>query len=276
MPDSIRIGRRIVKVAFLGWLLGHASASYAAFERFPVPVCAAGRGGSGVAMSDEASGWLNPASEAPTGISGGWSEPFGLRELGAEYLCGAITQKTWSASAMVSQLGDRRYGEQMFRGLGSRQFTPDLRAGLALTWHHLDIETLPPGNALAVEAGVQATLRPDTKVGAVWRNAGSARLSNYQDRLPEHLAAGVCFEADRRSKVLLDVVQESGQRLEIRSGLEAAVMKALTLRGGVLFEPAQYTLGGTIRHRGISVNYAFQWHRTLGATHFAGLDIALR
>ena len=119
-------------------------------------------------------------------------------------------------------------------------------------------------------------MQEGVRFGAVWRNPTKARLANYEDRLPDGLCAGLSIDADARTVVALDAVQESGYPLELRSGVDVQVLKPLTVRGGVQFNPGQYALGFTIRQSVVRVNYALQWHRMLGASHFVGLSFTLR
>lgn len=249
---------------------------YSAFERLPLGVAAAGRAGAGLAMPETDGFLMNPAQCSPFFITASWSEPYGLKELGAKFIGASHKAAHWGASISAHQTGDEVYREQEFRATGATHVSQDLDLGVAVQWRHLEIETLPSGEALSMDVGVRAKIQDGARIGAVWRNPTRARLSNYEDRLPEALAVGISVDADSRTVVALDAVQESGYPLELRGGVDVQVLKPLTLRGGVQFNPGHYALGFTLRQQGVRVNYALQWHRTLGASHFVGLGFSLR
>lgn len=280
MPESIRIEGRIVKVlAFclgLGVLMGQSECAWAAFERTAQGVSASGRAGAGLALSEPGSFLLNPAMCGATTAFAGWSQPFGLKEFGTEFLGASHRFSNWGAALLITQMGDEAYREQSLKAASTLRVRNDLDLGIAANWQRIDIAEFPKGDAVSVDLGMLARIQEDVRFGAVWHNATRSQLSNYEDRLPESIATGLCIDADSRTTVVIDALQESGRRLEFRGGVEVAAMKPLILRGGVLFDPAQYAFGFTLRHRGIRVNYGLQWHRTLGASHFAGLDILLK
>lgn len=279
MPDSIRIGGRIVKIGLLGLALCSSKLVdpvMAAFERTAYSTRAAGRAGAGIAAVEPGCQWLNPAVSHRSSIALGWSEPFGLAELGSEFGCAQYNAPRWSGGIMVSRLGDASYSEQTVRGGANYAVGQDLSLGFAASWHDLAIQSLPSGDAATVDVGLLTTLRSDLRIGAVWRNLTRAQLSDYEDRLTESITVGGSFDVDSRTTAMLDAVQESGFPLEIRAGAQVSAFKQLILRCGVLFDPAQYALGLTLKHRLLYANYALQWHRSLGATHFIGLDIELK
>lgn len=257
-------------------VIGSTEVAWAAFERTAQGIAASGRAGAGLALYEPGSFMLNPAVTGASSAIAGWSQPYGMAEFGTEFLGANHLFSRWGAGLVFQRQGDEAYLEQTIQAAGNYQVRHDLDLGVSASWQQLDIATLAKGNAASFDFGMLTRIQDAVRFGAVWRNVTRAQLSSYEDHLPESIAAGLCIKADSRTTVAIDAQQEPGHTLEFRGGLEVVAMKPLILRCGVLFDPAQYAFGFTLRHRGIRVNYGLQWHRALGASHFAGLDILLK
>ncbi len=279
MLESIRIEEGIVKAVriFLYLLvLGGCNFANAAFERPLADPVAAGMGRSGLIFQRSGGFLVNPAIGFKQNVAVWWDQPYGLSELGSERVIAAVPLRDSDFGVSYGQSGDKAYSEKQICAAGNYSFAPDIRAGLSASWYGLAIDGLPSGSAGVLNLGVVGELTNDLKAAAVWNNLSQAKLSNYEDKLPTSLAAGLLFNADDRTELALEFEQQPGWPMEVRMGINSRVLKPLTLRGGARLSPAEYTAGFSLRHRALQVHYALLWHRDLGASHAIGLDVSLR
>lgn len=261
-------------MAFL-LLFMYSKDGFAAFERFPADPVAAGMGRAGL-LTFRTGGFLtNPA--LPVGRTFGlwWDRPYGLSELSGKQAVVSLPHNEFSFGAGFAQSGDDAYSESRTTLSAGYTLAPDIRAGIAFAWNSLSIDGLPNGNSGVMNLGVAGQVSSDVRVGAVWNNVLGAGLSNYEDDLPQSLAAAVLFQADDRTFATLDLEQQSGWPTEVRIGVASRVLKPLTLRAGSRFKPSELTAGFTLKVQVVQVHYALLWHGDLGATHTAGLGIMI-
>ncbi len=233
-------------------------------------------GRAGLVQSRMGGFLANPAVSGRQGLSLWWDQPYGLAELTSKQVVALFPVQKLDFGASYGQSGDDNYSESRFSTSGSFHITSDIRAGLSSSLYHLSIGGLPSGQAGIVNLGVVVSLSSDLSAGAVWNNVLATKLSNYEDELPQSLAAGLLFQADDRTDVAIEIEQQPGWPMEVRAGVNTRLLKALIIRGGTRFNPAEYTAGFTLRHRVVELHYALLWHRDLGASHAAGLDVFLR
>lgn len=279
MQESIRIEAGNVKALLLpliGLLMLVGSDAFCAFERTASDPVAAAMGRAGLILSRSGGFLANPAIPSRTSATLWWDRPYGLRELGGQTVVGSYSPGNKAFGFSASQVGDEAYAERQIVGAGSFEASPSIRAGLSAAWNSLAIQGLPSGNAPTVNLGVVGQVSQDLSAGLAWSNLFQSRLSNYEDKLPTALSAGVLFQPDNRTQVALDIEQQPDWPTEVRMGAGFAALKQLVLRGGARFNPSEYTAGFTLIHRIVRLHYALMWHRDLGASHSLGLDILFR
>ncbi len=257
-------------------VLGCGSIANAAFERSVSDPVAAGMGRSGLIFERSGGFLVNPAIRFKQNVAVWWDRPYGLPELGSERVIAAFPVKDTNFGASYGQTGDKAYSERQICAAGSYAFASDFRAGVSASLYDLTIDGLPSGRAGVINFGIVGQVANDLKAAAVWNNFSQSKLSNYEDELPTSLAAGLLFAADDRTDLAMEFEQQPGWPTEVHAGINSRVLKPLTLRGGVRFNPAEYTAGFSLMHRAVQVHYALLWHRDLGASHAIGLDVFLR
>ncbi|MCB1059453.1 MAG: hypothetical protein KDB65_04405 [Calditrichaeota bacterium] len=278
MPKSIRIGRRIVKaeasIALL-MLLYVFSDGFAAFEALAPDPVSAGMGRAGLLVARSGGFLANPALPVSRSFGLWWDRPYGLAELTNKQAVVSLPYNDFSFGAGYAQSGDEAYSESRSTVSAGYTVSPNIRAGLSLAWYRLAINEFPNGSSGVANLGVIGQVSPDVRVGAVWNNILGAGLSNYEDDLPQSLAAAILFQADERTLATLDLEQQSGWPTEVRIGVATQILKPLTIRAGSRFNPSEYSAGFTLKYQAVQIHYALLWHRDLGATHTAGLGVLI-
>jgi len=263
----------IVKAACCAVLLCAVWAQ-GAFERPAVDPVTGGLAGAGLALG-RLHGLATGHSEAiVAGLR--WEQPYGIPELAGRTLLVGFPVSKYRGLASVQDRGDEAYREQSVALHCERAIQPGLDGSIGLSWHRLTIDGLPTGNAVELDLQARKQVGDDVRFAMAWRNPLRARLSNYEDRLPESLTLGAAFSPDRATTLVLDVEQEAGWPIDVRGGIEMQVLKSLLVRAGTRFDPVEYGAGFTVRQSKLRFHYALNWHRDLGATHALGLDLQWR
>ncbi len=261
---------------FLILLLAVPETGKAAFELDSPGPRATALGGAGVALvGDLWSPLRNPAlaAEAPGGAGMSWSQQFELPELSREAICVNSTVRQLTVAIRGTNFGSKLYREGEFGLIIAYPLKNQVSLGAELTGKWIGIQDYSTGSAVAVGLGILVHPVNALKIGAVWSNLNSPRLTNYSDRIGEALRVGLMARVTDEAILVADVIQEEYFPAEFRGGLEARLLPNFHLRVGIRAEPVRPSAGFQFRVGRWGFNYGGDLHPDLGPSHEIGMEV---
>lgn len=240
---------------------------------------AAALGGAATALTQEATGYANPASWATFpgyAVSFFASEAFGLSalRLGAAAFVAPTRLGTVAAGARTFGFDD--YREMHFHAGYARGFrlgTPRrFLLGLSLRYHRISIPEYGSAGTQALSLGGLVEVRPGVHVGFQATNVFAPKLDGQEDGA-RTLALGVAYWSAQRVLVVLDACKDARFPLSVRAGVEVYPVDVLALRAGAATEPARFTAGLGLRLGTIAADVAGEHHYALGWSPAVSLSL---
>ena len=259
----------------------------------PVPA-ALGVGGaySAAAVGAEAPYW-NPSGLAFGKGTGGrfsYHRPYGasfLTHLSASGYS-SLPGKAGALAVGIQTLGTRSGGETMasenelFVSHGF-MLQQDIHTSLAFGYtvkmigYDLGLsvdDDVDLGNAITagIDVGATAQLWDRFKLAGSFKNINHPQLgANLPRDLPRILSAGVSYFPYYGVRTTFDIERELNAQTIFKGGVDAAVVKPLHLRFGVMTNPNIFTTGFGLYWREIVIDYAFIYHPILSPSHMIGI-----
>ena len=240
-------------------------------------------GRTGVAVEGQTWGQANPATwaTAERGLGLEASQAYGLSELRLAGASASLPLSFGTLAATGRTYGTDGYSEtRLALGLGrtlALSANRRLALGLALGYDALAIDGFGSRGTVALSLGVQGDVVPGLRAGLALRNVlglaadAEADLTRPLGTVPA-LSAGLAYAPSERSRLALDVVQDMDGALAVRAGLEAQIVDALAVRGGVGTAPVTYSAGIGIAAGPVRADLGVELHESLGLTPAVSLQ----
>ncbi len=232
-------------------------------------------GGAGVALAGHSSTLLNPAS--PAGSQRWFAHVFVSRAYDLPQLdqmvAGAGYRITgFTASAAISAFGFEQYRDlSLLIGMARRVETARTRVGLRVTTAQVSVRGYRSLRWIAVAIGTITTLTPQLSVGFAMDRAAS--IGDVSGRRRQ-LTGGLMVRLAESVLGVFDVTADSGFPIDVRFGIEATPVPALSLRSGVSAQPRTLSVGIRIAIGALKADVAGQRHDPLGWSRVIGLTAA--
>ncbi|HIG75167.1 MAG TPA: hypothetical protein EYQ24_11495 [Bacteroidetes bacterium] len=238
---------------------------------------------SGVAVGGMAWGHANPASwaTAPRQVGLESSQAYGLSELRLAGASATVPLGIGTVAASGRVYGAEGYAEtRLAVGFGRElplSTTRRLAVGIVAGYDAVAIDGFGSTGHPLLSFGAQGDLTPRLRAGAVVRNA-LGLLADAESDLDRPLgtvpavAVGTAYAPRVGTLLALDVEQDLEGELSVRAGLEARIVDALTLRGGVGTAPVRYSAGVGLHVGPLHADLAAEVHETLGLTPAVSLQ----
>ena len=189
-----------------------------------------------------------------------WTEPFGWGTLSG----GA---STFGFDAYREMHGSISYARGVSLGTARR-----FHAGLTLRYYHTSIEGFGSAGTMGIHAGLLVQVLQNIDFGAHATNLNAPELTDGE-ALPQTLAVGLSYNADRRLRIVVDAFKDLDFPIAFRGGLEVTPVSILALRAGVAAEPTRFTAGAGVRLGQLNADIAAEQHQELGWSPSASLQV---
>lgn len=133
-------------------------------------------------------------------------------------------------------------------------------------------------NSASIDVGLLYRFRELISVGLNMQDAisGNMKLASVEDEIPFNIKAGLAVYWEHKKgnlgvTVAGDVDRTQGQSSKMHIGGEVRIVKHLAARAG--YDRDDMTLGGGVRYRLASMDYAYKSNEILGASHRISLTL---
>jgi hypothetical protein len=236
-----------------------------------------------IALADPWSGFHNPAAIAACEHS---SVALALNQ---PYLLPGLDQQSFSLIYKVSNgglglnarfAGYSAYREQVIALTYARNFGPKLAIGLAIDYLSLNLGPYGKRSTLTADVGLYYKPMTDLAVGVRLFNPFRVTLAPASDQpLPEEfpvlLAFGATYTLGEGLLLVVQTDKSLQQPLQLRAGLEYALIKEVHLRTGVSTEPFILHAGVGWHWKQMDIDLAASFHPFLGLAPTMGLAYSL-
>lgn len=130
------------------------------------------------------------------------------------------------------------------------------------------------GNAITagLDVGATAQVWDRFRLAGSFKNINHPQLGSDRPRdLPRILSAGVSYFPYYGVRTTFDIERELNAATIFKGGVDAAIVKPLHLRFGVMTNPNIFTTGFGLYWREIVIDYAFIYHPVLSPSHMIGI-----
>lgn len=209
-------------------------------------------------------GALGELTEATVGVS--YENRFLLKEFQSQGVAYAQPLKYG-----VISVGAQFYGYKQFRsqriGAGySLRLANRFFAGVQLNYQGLQLnENYGNRNGVTAEAGLQALLTDNWRLGFSVVNIGRAKLNDYQDeRFSTNFRLGMSYNLSNKVMFLLEASKTIIDRARFKAAVEYQAVKNFYVRAGVAGAPIEFSFGLGYKWKVISIDAGSSYQQVLG------------
>ena len=171
----------------------------------------------------------------------------------------------------VLSVGAQFYGYRQFRtqriGAGySLKLANRFFAGVQLNYQGLQLnENYGNRHGVTAEAGLQALLTDNWRLGFSVTNIGRARLNDYQDeRFSTNFRLGMSYSLSNKVLFLLEGSKTIIDKARIKAGVEYQAVKNFFVRAGIAGAPIEFSFGFGYKWKVISIDAGSSYHQLIG------------
>ncbi len=209
-----------------------------------------------------------------SGVSAGYDSRYGLKELQTVSLAANIKNNWGSLGLGLSRFGGRLFNQQIL-GLGFSNQIGIVSFGIKADWFQTQIEGFGTGNSLQLSFGGVAELGPKLFLATHISNVNRGKVSADSDqRLPTQVDMGINYVPTSQLNLFLELQKDLDNSARLKGALEYSLKKWITLRTGMVSNPANLFFGLQLKHGRVSGDYAFGQNTALGSTHHLSLSWA--
>ncbi len=240
---------------------------------------AASLGGASVTLQDAWAGFNNPAGTAGLNrISLAVSAERRYLPGGPDVLgFGMIVPTSFgSFSANALHFGDRNYNEQRI-GLGyARSFGPELSIGMQFNFLGLRIPGYGNRQVFTADVGMRYQPVNDLLLGIrVFNPFRVGMAESAGEEVPVLFSVGAGYAPADGLTLSLQADKSLNDPLQIRAGLEYAILESLSLRAGLSTSPPTLHFGLGIPMKKLDINVGSSLHPLLGFSTTIGIAYSL-
>lgn len=237
-----------------------------------------GMGNLRVHGNDTWSYFNNPGGLAKleySGISAGYDNRFGLKELSTVDLAGAWLVKAGTIGLGVSRFGGKLFNQQSL-GLAFANQLGIVSVGGKLEWFQTQIEGFGTGNGIIFSLGGMAELSPQFAIGASISNLNRSKISkDSETRLPTGVSIGILYTPISQLQVHLELEKDIQIKPVVKAGLEYGIKEWVFLRTGINSNPSRLFFGIGLKSTLFNLDYAYGQNQALGNTNHVSLGFTL-
>lgn len=209
-------------------------------------------------------GALGELKQTSVGVS--YENRFLLKEFQSQGLAFAQPLKVGVISVGAQFYGYRQYRTQRIGAGYSMKLAERFFAGVQLNYLGLQLnENYGNRHGVSAEAGVQALLTENWRLGFSVTNIGRAKLSDYQDeRFSTDFRLGMSYNLSNKVLFLLEGSKTIIDKAKIKAAVEYQAFSNFFVRAGVATAPIEFTFGLCYKWKVISIDAGTSYHQLLG------------
>jgi len=209
-------------------------------------------------------GALGELKEATVGVS--YENRFLMKEFQTQGIAYAQPLKYG-----VLSVGAQFYGYKQFRtqrvGAGySLKLAERFYAGVQLNYLGLQLnENYGNRHGVSAEAGLQALISENWRLGFSVTNIGRAKLNDFQnERYTTNFRLGTSYNLSNKVLFLLEASKSIMDKTRFKFGVEYQAIKSFYVRAGVAGAPIEASLGFGYKWKVISIDFGTAYRQLLG------------
>lgn len=258
-------------------ILYAAHPSCAAFEGHFQGSSSTAMGGAGCASPLDAGGiFLNVASLSSSSrsmLTLFYSHPYGLSELAFGSIAVNMPVR-W----IDLGLGSQSYGNELYNefSLGiaiAKKVHPRLHLGVAIWHNQLKIKNYGNTGTTFIDLGLKVQLHERLFWAVSVFNLTRAEIGRDNEKLPQILTSGVCFNPVPSFILNIDLVKDVHFPQELRFGIQFRPIPYILLRTGTGTGQTRFAAGLGLDYRFFIFEYSMTTHLDLGITHLVSVSI---
>jgi len=219
----------------------------------------------------------------PAGVSGtngfaanlSYARLFGLADLGYGSAAAIIPLGSFGVAAAVYSFGNEKYRENIFYLCGSAALFKNVSLGVNCRYGSVNITGYGQAGTFILDAGVLTALSESVSWGFVAKNVDYAKIGQAGEELPQILQTGLSANPVSSVTLLMDLYKDARFPLEFRSGIDYRLFPQFNLRVGFSSQPSHIGAGFGINLPVFCLDYAFNTHSELGASHQFSIGLCL-
>ena len=253
---------------------------HAGGENYAIGARSAAMGNASVTLSDIWSIHHNQAGlagikEPVVGIH--YENRFGLKELSLKAAVFALPLPGAGGNVIglsMTSFGYSSYNDMKIGLAYGKQFGDKYSVGLQLDYLQTSIgNDYGSKSSVAVEAGLQAEILEDLRVGVHIFNPTRTRMLEYTiqdkaviERMPTIMRFGINYAFSDKVNVTLETEKDVFFKAIFKGGIEYHPIDLLYLRGGLSSDPVYNSFGFGLDMSGFRLDFAASKHQILGYT----------
>ena len=235
-----------------------------------------GKGGTGVAVSDEWSAVLNPAGTSKhqrANVSVGYHLPYFVNELSSKSALGGLPFKYGVLSAYVNQYGYSLYQENKAGISYARTLAPNLHAAFQINFLNTHLSQSGNGSQLFAGVGILYDALDDLTMGLYLSNPEKSEISILDEtsKIPSLFVLGFNWNASANFDVSCEFEKQDGFDALYKLGLSYSINEKVWVRAGTFGKPVNYTMGLGFKVYDFKLDAGMTHHNILGISSCFGI-----
>lgn len=219
---------------------------------------------------------INPALMKKAGnaaLSINYCQPWGISQLQYGSLAAVLPLGQFGSALMIERMGHTRYQEsRIMPALSWHQLSSGLSLGISIPVYIVSADRYSASNAVGINVGFSWRISESLNIGGSAENFNRPLLAGSVEELPQHLRFGLAWFANDDLTTFINVQKDAWFDPEVVFGVDYTPTSAFTIT-------SSYSSAGEMPAAGIRtgighwrVEYAWQYHLELGASHVFGLS----
>ncbi len=209
-------------------------------------------------------GALGELKTMSLGIS--YQNRFLLKQLQSQGIVYAQPLKVGVISAGAQFYGYDQYRTQRIGAGYSMKLADFLFAGVQINYQGLQLNSNYGSNhSVSAEAGVQALITSNWRVGVSVFNIGRAKMGTIQDdRYATIMRLGTSYSISDKVIVLAEAYKDLNHKVDFKGGVEYQAFENFFLRAGASSAPVEFTFGFGYKWKVIQLDLGSAYSQQLG------------
>jgi hypothetical protein len=217
-----------------------------------------GMASTGVSLSDVWSIHENQAGLASVKrfcLAVAFEKPFAGYDLSSESAAIILPVQNNILGLSIQQYGNAVYRHQKAGLSYAKNFGGQLLAAIGFNYHSLKIDNYGIAQTYSAHAGIQYKAGDKLSIGAHIATPG-LRGFDKDIELPvrTRIQAGASYHFTEKLLLAMAVDKSSGERADVRTGMEYSIMQMLAIRGGFSANPFKQYGGFGLNYKSLSVD----------------------
>ena len=190
------------------------------------------------------------------------------------YLSSSFHNKTIGVG--LHSFGNEIYSEIMGTAALTFPIINNVNLGSSVRYGQVGIKGYGQAGTVLVDVGVLIQIKNNLYWGGAVRNIFEASLGETGEKLPQTILAGFHFSPVAPLSISLDIEKHTTFPADFRTGVQYNLFNVLHLRVGMSTEPQRMTAGFGLGFSFGGIDYGYNSHVDLGATHLFSVWFSIK